>query len=680
MPRFARLWSWPYEGALRRLTRWQRQAALLLLDGLLISLAFYLAFLLRFDADIPPERMRQFLRHLPVLLGLRLSMHAFFGIHRWSFRLSGFHEAVRLIETSLCGSAAFVAVFYFLQRAAADLSLGPPRTVVVVEFFLTTTFIGALRFSRRLAHMWFSESQRGGGEPRVRTLIVGAGSTGELLLRDLQRSPDHPYRVLGFVDDEPLKWGTTIGGRPVLGGLEDLPALVRRWHVRQLLFAIARLPAGRLRHILSACAGAKLNYKILPVSFTYLNDRVSMSMLQDLAPDDLLPRHQVAFDEGEVRARVAGRRVLVTGAGGSIGREICRQLASCAPERLVLVDTNENSLYLLYRELERSFPRVALTAEVADVRDPFRMRALGARYAPQDVFHTAAHKHVPLMEQTPEEAVKTNVAGCRHVVAMAHEAGAERFVLISTDKAVNPAGAMGASKSLAELIVRDQAPRSGTVFTIVRFGNVLGSAGSVVPLFKAQIAAGGPVTVTHPECRRFLMTIGEAVGLVLKAGLSSYGDLCILDMGEPMRMLDLARLMITMSGLVPDEEIPIAFIGLRPGEKLEEELMTAEEAARSRVVHPALRAISMPAPSTATMQRVAELEVLAWGGDRPGVVRLLKELVPSYAATRGEEGEALGHAATGESLRPAFVPAADDLQASRTAAAIRSTVSSGSSG
>jgi FlaA1/EpsC-like NDP-sugar epimerase len=671
----------PYGFSLHGLTRWHRQAVLLVLDALLIALSFYLAFLLRFDGDIPPERLRQFARHLPVLLLLRLSVHVFFGIHRWSFRLSGFHEAVRLIETSLCGSAAFVAVFYFLQRAAEDLTLGPPRSVVVIEFLLTTTFIGALRFSRRLVHMWVSDAQRGGPVPRVRTLIVGAGNAGELLLRDLQRSNEHPYRVLGFVDDQQLKWGTTIGGRPVLGGLEDLAALVRRWHVRQLLFAIPRLPAPRLRRILSACAAEKLHYKILPVSFEYLNDRLSTSMLQDLAPDDLLPRHEVAFDEAEVRARVHGRRVLVTGAGGSIGREICRQLASCAPEQLALVDTNENSLYLLYRELERSHPRVAVVPEVADVRDAGRMRALGRLHRPQDVFHAAAHKHVPLMELAPEEAVKTNVAGCRNVVAMAHEAGAERFVLISTDKAVNPAGAMGASKSLAELIVRDQALRSATACTIVRFGNVLGSAGSVVPLFKAQIAAGGPVTVTHPDCRRFLMTIGEAVGLVLRAGLGSYGDLCILEMGEPMRMIDLARLMITMSGLVPDEEIPIVFTGLRPGEKLEEELMTAEEAARSRVIDSALRAISMPAPPAATMHRVAELEALAGQGDRAGVVRLLAALVPTYSG--------MSAAAALPAHRAAVVPLPvhaaareqeEELQARLTSSAIRSTVSRGSSG
>jgi FlaA1/EpsC-like NDP-sugar epimerase len=405
-------------------------------------------------------------------------------------------------------------------------------------------------------------------------------------------------------------------------------------------------------------------------------------MLQDLAPEDLLPRHQVPFEEGEVRARVEGRRVLVTGAGGSIGREICRQIASCAPRLLVLVDTNENSLYLLYRELERSFPRVALAPEVADVRDALRMRGLGARYAPQDVFHTAAHKHVPLMEQTPEEAVKTNVGGCRNVVAMAHEAGTERFVLISTDKAVNPAGAMGASKSLAELIVRDQAQRSGTAFTIVRFGNVLGSAGSVVPLFKEQIGAGGPVTVTHPDCRRYLMTIGEAVGLVLRAGLCSYGDLCILDMGEPMRILDLGRLMITMSGLVPDEEIPIVFTGLRPGEKLEEELMTAEEAARSRVVHPAIRAISVPAPSAFTMHRVADLEGLARQGDRAGVVHLLETLVPTYAASRGQAADSRPDPAEEVvPLAPVFAEdGEEDVQARRTSAPIRSTVSSGSSG
>jgi FlaA1/EpsC-like NDP-sugar epimerase len=342
------------------------------------------------------------------------------------------------------------------------------------------------------------------------------------------------------------------------------------------------------------------------------------------------------------------------------------------------VDTNENSLYLLYRERERSHPRVAVVPEVADVRDAGRMRAVARRYRPQDVFHAAAHKHVPLMELAPEEAIKTNVTGCRNVVAMAHEAGAERFVLISTDKAVNPAGAMGASKSLAELIVRDQALRSGTACTIVRFGNVLGSAGSVVPLFKAQIAAGGPVTVTHPGCRRFLMTIGEAVGLVLRAGLGSYGDLCILEMGEPMRMIDLARLMITMSGLVPDDEIPIVFTGLRPGEKLEEELMTAEEAARSRVVDPAIRAVSVAAPPAATMQRVAELEVLAWQGDRAGVVRLLEALVPTYTGARVE--------AAAPAPRPAVAPLAhaaaadDEVQARLISSAIRSTVSRGSSG
>jgi FlaA1/EpsC-like NDP-sugar epimerase len=653
---------------------------LLVLDAALVALAFYMAFALRFDGAIPPERVSQFLHHLPVLVVVRVACHLFFGIHRWSFRLSGFHEAVRVVQTSLCGSAAFVAVFYFMQRAREDLSIGPPRSVVVIEFLLTTTLIGALRFSRRLAHVWLSEAQRGSPATRIRTLIVGAGNAGELLLRDLQRSQEHPYRVLGFVDDQQMKWGTTIGGRPVLGGLEDLPDLVRRWHVRQLLFAIPRLPAPRLRRLLSACAGAKLHYKILPVSFEYLNDRVSTSMLQDLAPEDLLPRHQVAFDGADVKARVVGRRMLVTGAGGSIGREICRQLAAAAPEQLVLVDTNENSLYLLYRDLERRFPHVSLTPEVADVRDAARVRALGRRYRPQDVFHAAAHKHVPLMEVAPEEAVKTNVGGCRNVVAMAHESGAERFVLISTDKAVNPAGAMGASKSLAELIVRDQAARTQTACTIVRFGNVLGSAGSVVPLFKEQIAAGGPVTVTHPDCRRFLMTIGEAVGLVLRAGLLREGDLCVLEMGEPMKILDLARLMIAMSGLVPDEEIPIVFTGLRPGDKLEEELMTAEEKARSRVVDEAIRAVAMEPPSSATMSRIAELEALAWQGDRAGVARQLGALVPTYGSALAEwnTGAAVATVLPMPGVRVAAAP--DEPQARRTSAAMRSTSSSGSSG
>jgi FlaA1/EpsC-like NDP-sugar epimerase len=602
-------------------------------DAVLIAAAFYLAFWVRFEGHVPADRLRQWWHSLPILLVLRIGLHAGLGLHRWSFRLPGLHEARRLVEVSALGSAAFVTVFYFLQRATEDIRLGPPRSVIVLEFLLSTSLLGLLRFWPRLARSW-SADRRARADGRRRTLIVGAGNAGDLLMRDLQHSPDHPYRVLGFVDDDPARRGSSLGGRPVLGTLEDLPALCRAHDVSQLLFAIPSLPAPRLREVLTACRGLRLHYKLLPLSVAYLQDRRSTSVLQDLRPEDLLARSAVRFAPEAAAALVTGRRVLVTGAGGSIGSEIARQVATHGAGAVVLLDVAESPLYLLARELEAHHPSLAVAAELVDVRDAPRLRAAFLRHRPQDVFHAAARKHVPLMEAQPEEAVRTNVTGCRLAVEAASEAGAERFVLISTAKAVRPAGAMGASKRLAELVVREQAARARTRFTAVRFGNVLGSSGSVVPLFKAQVEAGGPVTVSDAGCRRYLMTVAEAVGMVVEAGLSGYGDLCVLDMGEPIRILDLARMMIALSGHAEDE-IGIVFTGLRPGEKLEEELLAPEEATRARWARDAVRALDAPPPPAAFRERLRRLEEAAEGGDRETVVALMGELVPDYAAARG---------------------------------------------
>jgi FlaA1/EpsC-like NDP-sugar epimerase len=616
---------------LGRQERWQRYLLILALDSVLICSAWYAAFFLRFEGRIPPDNFGQFTRYLLWLLAARLPVHFALGIHRWSFRFSGLYEAVRLIVTSLTGSALFTTLFYFVQRGAQDVSIGPPRLVIVMEFFLTTTFLGVIRFTPRLAHAWFLDRRRSRSGEMVRTIIVGAGSAGELLLRDLYRSDEHSYDIVGFVDDDRLKRGMSIGGRPVLGTLDQLHDVVSDRGAERLLFAIPRLPAARLRQVLNACADLKLSYKILPVSFAYLQDRAATAMLQDLAPDDLLPRVPLGVVTDEMLALIRGRRVLVTGAGGSIGSEICRQVARYGPASLVLTDINENELYFLYRFLRQQHPELAVFAEVADIRDEQRLQQLGAQYRPQDVFHAAAHKHVPLMEYAPEEAIKNNVAGCVNITRMAGTIGTERFVLISSDKAVNPSSVMGATKRISELILWDQARRwKGTTFTAVRFGNVLGSAGSVVPLFKSQIAAGGPVTVTHPECRRYLMTIPEAVGLVLVAGLGRYGDLCILEMGEPMLIQDLARLMITMAGLVPDEDIKIIFTGLRPGEKLDEQLMTDEEAKRSRQIREMIRVIDGVSSQPDLMEQIAQLATRAQAGDRRGVIAGIQALVPEF--------------------------------------------------
>ncbi|MEJ2189277.1 MAG: nucleoside-diphosphate sugar epimerase/dehydratase, partial [Acidobacteriota bacterium] len=548
------------------------------IDGSIAAVALWLAMLLRFDGQI----RQPYLVILPSMLVLiavsRVTANLLFRIHRWAFLLSGLSDAFRVGLAGLLGTGIFMTLVFFLRVGAAPpTKMGPPRSVVVLEFFISTTAMGLLRFSPRLAGLYIADRQRNRHRGSLRTLIVGAGAAGDMLLRDLRRSNEHSYRVVGFVDDNEEKRGSIVGGRAVLGTMVDLPELVERHHIDAVLIAIPRMSAKRIREILSTCATLKVRFKILPVSFVYLHDRAAASMLQDLTPEDLLPREVVDFANGDDTGFMRQNTALVTGAGGSIGSEICRQLLKAGVRRLEMVDINENELYLLHRRLERSFPDAHISSQLADIRDGARLIHLFASVRPDDVFHAAAHKHVPLMEANPCEAVKNNVLGTMHVARAAEASGCQRFVFISTDKAVRPTSVMGATKRAAEKFVRARARYSSTRYCAVRFGNVLGSSGSVVPIFRDQIAAGGPVTVTHPEVRRYFMTVSEAVGLVLRAAYGDYGELCVLDMGEQIRIVDLARHMITMSGLVPDVDIPIVYTGLRPGEKLYEELLTEEE-------------------------------------------------------------------------------------------------------
>ncbi len=597
--------------------------ALLVVDAAIAAVCFQAAMLLRFEGHISEPYLQTLYPLTLTFAGCRVLANLLLGIHRWSFRYSGLSDGARIGIAGLSGTGLLLGILYLVQVP------GTPRSVVVLEMLLSTSFMAGIRFLPRLAGLYAKDWVRTRRKEAVRTLIVGAGSAGEMLMRDLQRSGGHNYQVVGFVDDDRSKQGMILCGRRVLGAIGELPALARSLDVEQVLIAIARLEGRRVREILTLCADTKLRFKILPVSFAYFQDRPASAVMEDLVPEDLLMRDQVHFEADPARVSLESRTALVTGAAGSIGSEICRQLLRAGLRRLVMVDLNENGLYLLSRRLQREFPPTEIFVEVADIRDPGRIESLFELHGPHDVFHAAAHKHVPLMESAPCEAVKNNIVGTQNVARAADVFKAERFVYVSTDKAVRPTSVMGASKRVGEELVRLLARRSRTRFCAVRFGNVLGSAGSVVPLFQEQIRAGGPVSVTHPDVRRYFMTVSEAVALVLRAAYGDHSELYVLDMGEQIRIADLARQMITMMGFVPDVDIPIEYTGLRPGEKLSEELMTEDEE-RTHRVNLKIFATECPSPSEDLEEAVGHLAAAAESEDPVRVVQVLERLVPSY--------------------------------------------------
>jgi FlaA1/EpsC-like NDP-sugar epimerase len=600
-----------------------RRTAVLLGDGLIAVAGYWLALLLRFDGHIGENYLASLPALATLLGGYRVLTSLLFRLHRWSFRFSSLADGARVGMSAASATGLFLATLYLLRHP------GPPRSVVVLELLMSVLAMALVRFSPRLAGQYVVDWRRSRSDGSRRTLIVGAGAAGEMLLRDLQRDADHAYHVVGFVDDDPDKRHQVLSGKSVLGTVDQLREIAKRHRVAQILIAIPQLAPRRIREILSLSADLKLRFKIMPVSWAHLQERTASDAMQDLSPEDLLQREPVTFAELPSGTDLAGRCALVTGAAGSIGSEICEQLLQARLATLVMVDLDENGLYLHGRRLARERPAARIELEVADIREPSRIDALFDRYRPHDVFHAAAHKHVPLMETAPGEAIKNNVLGTRHVAFAAHRFRAERFLYVSTDKAVRPTSVMGATKRVGEELVRHLARRSRTRFTAVRFGNVLGSAGSVVPLFRDQIAAGGPVSVTHPDVRRYFMTIPEAVALVLQSAYGGYGELCVLDMGEQIRIVDLARHMITMSGLVPDVDIPIVFVGLRPGEKLSEELLTEDEE-RTRRVDRKILVADCPPPAPDLERRIAVMGEAAAREELERALEVLRELVPSH--------------------------------------------------
>ena len=606
------------------------------LDIAILSLAYWLAFLFRFEFAIPSTWFRVLLTTWPYVVALTYLGLALFGVPRMSWRYIAIGDVGRIVVATAASTALLVLVRVAGPYVSSDLSIVViPLGVLAMFFPLSLLALVGIRAMRRLQGEASDRKRQVTGDERHRVLLIGAGEAGVLVAREIARRADLGLHAVGFLDDDPLKVGTSIGGVPVLGSTQDIAAIAERKHVSRVLITIANASGQQIRRITELCRDARLETKIIPGVYEIVGDKVNLSRIREVAIEDLLGREPVNLDEDAVGGSIRGRVVFVTGAGGSIGSELCRQVCRFGPARLVLVERFENALFEIHRELTHAFPGVLIEPAIGDVTDEVRMGQLFESIKPEIVFHAAAHKHVPMMEWNPGEAVKNNVGGTRVLARLSDLHGVHRFVLISTDKAVNPTSVMGATKRVAEIYLQALSRASATKFVTVRFGNVLGSAGSVIPIFREQIARGGPVTVTHPEMRRYFMTIPEASQLVLQAGaMGEGGEIFILDMGEPVKIVDLARDLITLSGLRPDEDIEIRFSGVRAGEKLFEELSTDAEHA-DKTKHPKVFIGRIKPHSWDVVEAgVDELLDAARSTAMDRVRALLCAVVPEYAEAR----------------------------------------------
>lgn len=599
-------------------------------DLLLLSLASYVSFVLRLERFALGDYWSSFAIFTLTAALLTPALFRLTGLYSLYWRYASVDELILLTLATassvlLTGLTAW-SVLYFLpdQRAL-------PRSIPFIFLLLALTGVAAPRLAVRIMHQ--RRHRLRGRRPQQLTAIMGAGDAGTMIVRELQRNPQLGLEVVGFIDDDPDKQAMRIRSIPVLGTRADITALAHKHKFTQIIIAIPTAPGREIREIVSICEDAGVETKIIPGIYELLDGTVSINQIRDVDIEDLLRREPIQTNIAAVQELIRGKRVLLTGGGGSIGSELCRQIYRCNPSELVLLGHGENSIFEIYQELKAGAnPNITLSAVIADIRFPERMHSIFAMYQPQIVFHAAAHKHVPLMEANPAEAITNNILGTRHLVEAARAVGVERFVMVSTDKAVKPTSVMGASKRVAELLVHQAARESGLPFVTVRFGNVLGSRGSVVLTFKKQIARGGPITVTHPEMRRFFMTIPEAVQLVLQAAvLGQGGEVFLLDMGEPIKIADLARDLVELSGLTVGEDIEIVYSGVRPGEKLFEELFIPGETYQ-RTEHDKI----FIAENAGTFvpnglnKAIDELAAAGHEDNHGAIIAGLKELVPEY--------------------------------------------------
>ncbi len=609
-----------------------RIALLVILDLILITLSGFLALYIRFDfrfSRMDMTYVRYELRYLPVSLVLTIVLFVLFKLYRSVWRFASTTELLNVI-----GACSVSLVLQIVIMACLKMRM--PVSYYLMKYVILITGIGSLRFAYRILRMLQEKRTGLRGDARKNTMVVGAGEAGAMIIKEFQNSRYLDQKVCCVIDDNMAKHGKYLRGVKIVGGREEIPFYAHELKVDEIVVALPSVPQAEIREILQICQETGCEMKVLPGLYQMLNGEVSVSKLRRVEIEDLLGREPIRLQVDSVMGYVSGKTILVTGGGGSIGSELCRQIAAHEPKRLIIVDIYENNAYDIQQELKQKYPALDLVVLIASVRNTHRMESIFAAYHPDIVYHAAAHKHVPLMEDSPNEAIKNNVFGTYKTAQAADKHGVRRFVLISTDKAVNPTNIMGASKRICEMIVQMMNQHSKTDFVAVRFGNVLGSNGSVIPLFKKQIEQGGPVTVTHPEIIRYFMTIPEAVSLVLQAGaLAKGGEIFVLDMGEPVKILDLAKNLIRLSGYKPFEDIPIEFTGLRPGEKLYEELLMSEEGLQeteNKLIH-----IGKPIEFDEE-KFLSDLEELRRTAeeDSSDIRKKVQEIVPTYVMREAE--------------------------------------------
>ena len=593
---------------------------LLIVDVITIIGVALISLLIRFDGYITSHYLHQMIDALPIMvisyIVMLLSMHLYTRIWRYA----GMREMVAVLIATTLGAGLFYTGMYVFDKSL-------PRSIYLISWILSTGVIGIGRMVLHYIAMRYGGKQSTDAD-MVNTLIIGAGDAGATIAREIERYHKRSRKVIGFIDDDESKFNRLMGGVRILGNRHDIPSIVKENKVKEIIIAMPSVTRNEIRNIMEICSPLKCKVNTLPGMYQLLDDEVLVSHLHPVSIEDLLERDEVRLDMDIVEHYIHDKVVLVTGAGGSIGSEICRQIMRIGPKQLLLLGHGENSIYLINQELKGLYKDGPIIPIIADIRDRQQLDQIFTQYNPQVVFHAAAHKHVPLMEIQPMAAVLNNIYGTRNVAEVAGRHGTERFVMISTDKAVNPTSVMGATKRVAEKVIISMNDTYDTKYITVRFGNVLGSRGSVIPLFKKQIEAGGPVTVTDPEMTRYFMTIPEASQLVLQAGaMGKGGEVFLLDMGEPVKIIDLARNMIRLSGLEPDKDIHIKITGLRPGEKKYEELLTSEEGTNrtnhTKIFEAALDTVD----SEWLMGKISTFESCQTDMD---VIGVLQDIIPTY--------------------------------------------------